>query len=70
MSYRCGICRKQSQPGMPESRRVVKRPDGTIVKEIRICDDCERSGRPEGRQEPSVGLMPRWSRLYNKARSV
>lgn len=40
--YKCDLCRQPSQPGQPRTVHVVKRSDGSILREIPVCSECKR----------------------------
>lgn len=42
MSYRCDFCRAKAPPGQSELRHQVLRPDGSILREHRVCRRCQQ----------------------------
>lgn len=41
--YRCSLCTQPSRPGQPRLLHVVKRPDGSILRELPVCSDCQHA---------------------------
>jgi len=43
VSYRCQRCREIVPRGQPVRRHVIKRADGSIERELAVCEGCEES---------------------------
>ncbi len=41
MSYKCGICGCVVTHGKQQLKHVVKRPDGSILREVPVCERCD-----------------------------
>lgn len=38
--YNCGVCGKPSEPGTPCKKQCIKRTNGEISKEVKLCEEC------------------------------
>lgn len=58
--YRCSLCAQPSRPGQPRLLHVVKRADGSILKELAVCSDCQNalaSGKTLAQLRPRPTLI-------------
>lgn len=45
MAYRCGVCDAEVPTGQKMRRHLAKREDGSIEREIPVCEDCSAGFR-------------------------
>lgn len=40
--YKCQVCKQSAPPHQPCIKIMVYRPDGSILKEVRLCPKCAK----------------------------